>query len=157
VSEAGTLVDVVRALLPSVELRSVHFDELHAARVEGAASQEGERAPVTIQMELHTAPDFVAYRFRVGVERSDVTAQVSVVAVYGIADDAGWRNQDVQRTFGELVALPAAYPYARTKLHNLTADMGVPPLVLSLIIPSAGSMAPAGDEPLSSAASVGLA
>jgi hypothetical protein len=146
-TEVANVVETVRSLLPSVELRGVHFDELHAARVDGAISAEGERAPVTIQMELHVGHDFVAYRFRVGVERSDVTARVSVIVAYGVTDGEPWKNEEVQRTFGELVALPAAYPYARTKIQNLTSEMNVPPLILSLVIPTTGSMAPAGDQP----------
>jgi hypothetical protein len=80
------VIDAVRSLLPSINLRTVEFHEQSARRIEGSPATEGERAPVTIQMDSHVAEDFVAYRFNAGVERSDVHTHVSVVVAYDAAE-----------------------------------------------------------------------
>jgi hypothetical protein len=143
VSDLDGAVETVRALLPSVALQNVYFDEIYAQRVAGEDVQEDGVAETAIGMEVQRTTEALAYRFRINAKRLDVDTTVAVITVYRLegAHDA-FDDGDVQRTFGELVALPAAYPYARTKIHELTSGMAVPPLILGVYVPQAGSMKP---------------
>ena len=46
------------------------------------------------------------------------------------------------RIFGEMVALPATYPFARAKLHEITIDTGIPPVLLGILDMTRTALAP---------------
>lgn len=142
-TEINPAVEKVRSLLGSVSLRGIYFDTINATRSTDEGVDEGTTS-TTIEMEVQIGAESVAYRFRISADRRDVEAAVAVVTVYGVGSLDAFEDAEVQRTFGELVALPAAYPYARTKIHELTSGMAVPPFILDLFIPRAGSMEPVG-------------
>jgi preprotein translocase subunit SecB len=64
---------------------------------------------------------------------TDISAKVALAVQYAVPDISAFDDPGVAQMFGERVVMPASYPFARSKLFDLTADTGVPPILLDLI------------------------
>lgn len=131
------IIDRVRGLIPSTALTRIEFLEISAQRHDGQPPSPDQQFPVTIEFGYQLNGDYLAYRFRVSVDRPDLSCAVAVGTMHRVADPEAWNDEQTIVYFGENVALPAAYPYARAKLSAITSDMGVAPVLLGLLVPNA--------------------
>jgi hypothetical protein len=103
-------------------------------RKEGDTPAPDIRFPVDLAMGAQATDENVAYRMTVGVERPDISASVSAVALFQSEQVAAFQSPEVAQLFGEMVAIPTLYPYARAKLQELTIDTGVGhPVLLGIL------------------------
>lgn len=72
-SDPDEVIERVRALIPTTALSRVEFLEVSAQRLEGEAAPAQQTFPVAIELGYQLIGDeFVAYRFRVSVDRPDL-------------------------------------------------------------------------------------
>jgi hypothetical protein len=136
----------VRGLLEGSRLAAVGFVELSMTRKEGQSPSDEVHFPVDIGMGVQPTDEGVAYRVTIGVERPDMSVSVSVVAVYSSDEPSAFRSPDLAQAFGEMIALPAAYPFARAKLHEITVDTGVPPVLLGILDMTRTAVSPTQED-----------
>lgn len=60
-------------------------------------------------------------------------AEVTMSVIIELSDE-GFTNDDLQ-AFGSIGVLDIVHPYVREVVHNLSARMGLPPLVLQVKVP----------------------
>lgn len=123
----------VRAMLPDVNLTVINILEAAMSRTDQPPVGPGLRFPTQLEVGHQIIEGAIVFRIAVSVDRPDITTRVAVGVMYAVPDTNAFRDEAVVRTFGERIALPAAYPFARSKLFDLTVDSGVPPVVLDLI------------------------
>jgi hypothetical protein len=133
-SEPDALLAQVRNLLESTMLVSIAFVALSMTRKEGDTPPLTEQFPVNLEIAVQATGEGAVYRLTAAVERPDISVSVSVLAIYESNQSSAFQAPDVARAFGEMVAIPALYPYARAKMQGLTTDAGVErPVVLGIL------------------------
>jgi hypothetical protein len=132
-SDGDALRAEVRSLLESTRLAGIAFVALSMTRKEGDAPTSEVQFPVEVELGVQVTDEGAAYRITLSVERPDIEVSVSVVAGYHAQDPSAFAEPHVAQAFGELVALPAAYPFARAKMQELTIDTGAPPVLLGIL------------------------
>lgn len=129
-----TLREGVRSLLNTVRLVNIFFVDLSMARKDGPTPAPDAQFPVDLAMGAQSTDENVAYRMTVGVERPDVSVSVSAVALYQSEQISAFQSPEIMQMFGQMVAIPALYPFARAKLQELTIDTGVGrPVLLGIL------------------------
>ena len=128
-----TTDELARELLDRTQLVSMTFLAVSMERKDGDPQAEDASFPVNIQIGLQLTDDGAAYRVGFSVDRPDLSASVTVGLLYRSEKPSDFDTDEAARAFGELVALPAAYPYARSKLQEITVDSGTAPVLLGLL------------------------
>ena len=140
----------VRQLLPAVSLIAVTFLEVSMVRQDMPAPPPDQQFPVNIGLDYQTSDGSAFFRVRVVVVRPDITATVAVLVQYSIPEPDPLTDVAVAMAFAQRVAIPAAYPFARAKMHEVTIDSGTSPILLNVLDPRAlgtpSMNEPAGDD-----------
>jgi hypothetical protein len=138
----------ISELLREVRLLRIDFLRVGAERIEGSeAVPEGLSFPMQVNAAIgRVQPDQLAFRVTVDVDRPDVVASAEVAVLYGVNDSNLWDDPTAQRVFGGRIAVPAAIPFVRAKLREVTTDMGVLPVLLGMYEPRPLDAVPAAAE-----------
>ncbi len=123
----------LRNLLTGSTLGAINFMSLRMERKDAPAPPDGEQFPVNITLGMQVTDEGAAYRVSVGVDRPDIEVAVDVVVFYATPDPSKFLDEAAAQEFGVRVAVPAVYPFARAKLHELTVDSGVRPVMLGIL------------------------
>jgi len=150
-SETASASQVVREdlrkALNRCRLDAINFLALSMRRSDGIAPEEGQEFPLDIQLAAQlTDEGGAAYQVKVAVERPDISVSATVGLLYVTTEPELFRKEGVTHAFGELVALPAAYPYLRAKLHEISTDSGVEPILLGILDMTRISLRASEDE-----------
>jgi hypothetical protein len=129
----------ITAALGQVQLVRIAFVQLLAERVDGSdAVGEGLQFPMTMGVAIGRGPaSELVFRISVSVERPDVRTLAVADAIYSVPDSDIWDDATLQRVFGGRIAVPAVMPFARSKIRELTNEMGIIPVLLGMYEPSA--------------------
>jgi preprotein translocase subunit SecB len=125
--------ELVRSLLTTVRLRHLVFLSVDAERLEHEPVDPEVSFPVGINMGYQIHEQLIACRFEVSIQRPDLNASVAIAVHFEVDDEKPFMDTGAAKVFVENVALPVAYPYARSKLSEITQDMGTPGVTLALI------------------------
>lgn len=124
---------VVRGMLQQVSLTAINFLEVSMVRKPGEPVGPGLTFPSQLELAHQVVENAVVYKVQVTVDRPDLTVTAALAIMYVVPDVTVFEDNDVQRTFGERIALPACYPFLRSKIFEMTTDCGAPPVMLNLI------------------------
>ena len=120
-------------VLGDAHLTTMVYQSASATRLDGD-DNEDSKLPVNVQMSFQRmAEDQLFFKFDVGTARPDLEASVGVVVGYTVPRSDLWDDDYVTAVFAERIAFPAAYPFARAKLFQMTVDFGVRPVVLDVV------------------------
>ncbi|MCW2521795.1 MAG: hypothetical protein JWO63_130 [Frankiales bacterium] len=128
------VVDRVRGILGQAKLGGINYLDLGVRRVPDVEpTPAGQAFPVSMTLGFQVLPAAVIYQLGVEISRPDLDAHVVMAIIYTIPDSTVFEDPDVVRVFGEKVAIPAAYPFARGKMNEITQETGVAPVMLDLL------------------------
>jgi hypothetical protein len=139
-------VETLRQLLPQISMLGVLFLHVEMHRKEGEPPEEGLQFPVNIGVLFQTAPGTAAFQVTVSVDRPDISVAVAVAVQYSMPEPDPLTDPTIAGLFAERVAIPAAYPYARAKIHEVTVDAGTAPVTLNVLIPGGALRLLGADE-----------
>lgn len=140
-------LDQVKAMLPDTSLMAINFVELQMMRKNTPPTGGGETFPAAIEVGYQVVGATMVYRVGMTVDRPDIFARVVVLVQYNVPDVDAFSDTAVAQVFGERVALPAGYPFARSKLFEMTVDTGVPAVTMGMMDPSRFSLQQSDEAP----------
>lgn len=121
-------------LLSAVAFTGINVLEATMVRKDGSQRvAPDEQFPATMEVGYQIVESAAIYRLTISVDRPDLVTRVAIAAQYLCPDTSRFSDPEVARLFGEKVATPAIYPFARAKMWEITTDTGVPPVMLNLI------------------------
>lgn len=143
--------EIVARLLSESTLAGVNFLEAHMIRKPDVEPVAPDVVfPVEMQIAYQVVDTGAVFRLQVTVDRPDLRASTVVAVEYRISDVHPFGDAAVAQLFGERVALPAAYPFARSKLLELTWDSGVSPVIINILDMARVGLADGTSDPSSS-------
>lgn len=124
-SEARTYADV-RDLVDHAELTDVRFYEIAGSRSGTSEDQ------FSLQVISRIEPAEIEIRCRTSVEGGGAQYKIDAGAVFAV-DPAGVVPPEIAHEFAERVGVMAVYPYMRSAIGDLGAQLGVDRPILPLL------------------------